>query len=350
MKRFYGKVSLLLFPLVMWIAVELFILPADFFTFRHWEAVRVVYAGSLPGPFYPNYQNIKMSYGDRATKTSQPKKIEFITDQYGFRNREFIPDHTYDYVLIGDSNIAGSNLDQKNTLAEVLADLCHCSTYNYGSGAPYHIISYVNDIRFKKYPPKNVVLEIRGGDLEWQNIVDVNQCVVDTDNLTNLRRRTCTDHLAGRFERLFEDNVQALIWLDRLQKFPSFQKFKSAARIAKTKAPEATVPVFDHASAAEMRLRFHVFNNIVRERGSQLILYVMPTANRQFDDFLRMLEADGIPVVFSFPTKEQPDGEDQAKWWAEDDTHWREASVVKAAHMIYERAHSLNKTFKVGSK
>ena len=348
MIRIYLKLLAFPLPAIAWMLLEL-CLPSDTFTFRHWEATRVFFMDSLPGPFYPNYHSVKWSKPDSPNAATKPKLIAFTTDKYGFRNAPAPDGQTYDYVFIGDSNIAGSNLDQKDTLPEVMARSCNCNTYNYGSGAPYHIISYVNDPRFLQKPPPVVVFQVRVGDIECQSFVDVGSCVGEVD-WTNLRARSCTKNEASFAENLFQNNKSALVLMDRLLKFPSYQKFKSVFGIQRVRPPDIPPAPWGPGVAAEMRLRIHNLDKILRERGSRMILLVMPTTERKFDSFLRTLEADGISVVFWYPNKDFPDGENVKEWWSKDDSHWREASVIKAAHAIEEKVRSLKVLAKTENK
>ena len=105
-------------PFVLLMVLELFILPIDFFTFRIWESLLAT-PYRYPGVFYPNMHVIKEhEYGDRyrilAPQDNKSKKVEWWTDSYGYRNRpELAKLNKYDAVILGDSNIVGSSLDQK---------------------------------------------------------------------------------------------------------------------------------------------------------------------------------------------------------------------------------------------
>ncbi|MFZ5564255.1 MAG: hypothetical protein ACOZBW_09395, partial [Thermodesulfobacteriota bacterium] len=55
MKNYGLKYLLFFLPFATVIAVEVFVLPIDFFTFRVWEALVASDSyGILKGPFYPN--------------------------------------------------------------------------------------------------------------------------------------------------------------------------------------------------------------------------------------------------------------------------------------------------------
>ncbi len=98
-----SKLLLLLTPLVLWEIIEVFVLPIDYFTFRSWEAMVIGKVNTLPGPFYPNQNIVKMEAGDQDKDKKPKKEVHWVTDEFGLRNR---PNQTlngqYDIVLIGD--------------------------------------------------------------------------------------------------------------------------------------------------------------------------------------------------------------------------------------------------------
>jgi len=128
MKGLLLKFLVLAAPFVALLGIELFVLPIDFFTFRAWEALVTKYFRPADGIFYPNMHLIKTEHADKlGFSDPNPKRVEWFTDQYGSRQRprEREPER-YDIVIVGDSNIAGSYFNQKDTIAEVLARKCGC--------------------------------------------------------------------------------------------------------------------------------------------------------------------------------------------------------------------------------
>ncbi|MDT8390978.1 MAG: hypothetical protein RRC34_10775 [Lentisphaeria bacterium] len=93
------------------------ILPATTFTHRHYEAIKFVTSIPSATAWYPNVVSEKIAVGDLChhTKAAIQKTEHWITDQYGFRNDTFI--NTPRVVIIGDSFIQGSGLNQSETLA-----------------------------------------------------------------------------------------------------------------------------------------------------------------------------------------------------------------------------------------
>lgn len=160
--------AILLSPFALLIILELFILPIDFFTFRVWESL-LSSPYRYPGVFYPNMHVIKNhEYGDRYRildpQDNKFKKVEWWTDSYGYRNRpELAKLKKYDAVILGDSNIVGSSLDQKNTLSEVLSASGGINAYSYSVGSD-HISLFFSDPRFSEKEVNTVVIESKAGN------------------------------------------------------------------------------------------------------------------------------------------------------------------------------------------
>jgi len=173
------KFALLAAPFAALVAIELFVLPVDFFTFRVWEALTIQYVRPADGIFYPKMHVVKNEHADKlGFRDPNPRTVEWFTDEHGFRNRpRAIAPERYDIVVVGDSNIVGSSHDQKDTIAEVLERKCRCPVYSYGGASKRQ---FFNDPRFKKNPPRVVVVEAIGAEfykasyaaLNYANLLD----------------------------------------------------------------------------------------------------------------------------------------------------------------------------------
>lgn len=110
----------------------------DPLTFRAWEALRRY---RPPGAaFEPNrrYYNPR-SYGDLASIGNHPElrryRTEvFTTDALGFRNPPHLLDAEVDAILVGDSFVVGSGVNDDETLSSRLSELGGCAVYNAGEG------------------------------------------------------------------------------------------------------------------------------------------------------------------------------------------------------------------------
>jgi hypothetical protein len=120
MKRFLKRFALFASPILFVWMLEAFILPPNFFTYRLWESLR--YSSQIPrvGPFYPNITLEMTEQGDLGHHTARAveKRVEWKTDEWGFRNDRFIADP--DVLIVGDSFVAGTGLSQDQTLTAQL--------------------------------------------------------------------------------------------------------------------------------------------------------------------------------------------------------------------------------------
>lgn len=156
MKKFILKIILFLLPFVIALAVELFVLPIDFFTFRVWEAIRAEGFTLTTGKFYSNMKVKKEESGRLAYHTPYgvKKMVIWVTDKYGYRKQN--TDKKIEVVIIGDSFIVGDGLDQDEMLSERLERRLGVGVYPVATA---NIKSFVNMPRFCENPPSIVVLE-----------------------------------------------------------------------------------------------------------------------------------------------------------------------------------------------
>jgi len=163
LRRLGIRAALLVSPFLAAAILELFVFPIDFFTFRVWEAALAT-PYRYPGSYYPNLHVRKAKeFGDYyrtgGRDTTQSKSVEWFTDGYGMRNRpEIEKEGKYDVVVLGDSNIVGSSLDQKDTLTEVIGTRSGAIAYSYSIA--HDIISlFFSDPRFSQRFPRLLVVE-----------------------------------------------------------------------------------------------------------------------------------------------------------------------------------------------
>ncbi len=192
LKRLICRCALLSLPFVIWQLLELFVLPIDFFTFRVWEAA-LASPERYPGPYYPNLHVLKENeYGDyyrEGARYRKRKRVAWYIDNFGWRNRPSVEQSPlYDVVVLGDSNIVGSYLDQKDTLSEVLMRNAFSTVYSYAYSHD-HISFVFSDERVLAKSPKLFVIESKAGN--WFSTGDylTNFIMLDDGNL-QLRDRS----------------------------------------------------------------------------------------------------------------------------------------------------------------
>lgn len=157
-KKFITETILFLSPFLLLIGVEIFILPIDFFTYRSWEALKVdskIAQFFLPGPFYPNQDISKIEFGDLGFRTpyAEGKVVTWRTDDWGFRANSGSKE--YDILLVGDSTLVGTGLDQDEMLASVIDKKSGHVAYPMGAK---ELANVLYNPHFKEKPPKVVVL------------------------------------------------------------------------------------------------------------------------------------------------------------------------------------------------
>ncbi|MBB6610723.1 hypothetical protein H7F15_06715 [Pontibacter sp. Tf4] len=152
-KKLLAKLTLLVLPFILWPLIEATVLPMNFFTFRIWETISVNTMRIMSGPFYPNQRWVMEEEGELAPHTpfAARRKVEWITDEYGYRNR----DTNCDVLLIGDSNVTGVKLTQEETLAEVLERQLKKEVYSF---APATMNRFLATDRFLEDAPELVIV------------------------------------------------------------------------------------------------------------------------------------------------------------------------------------------------
>jgi hypothetical protein len=153
MIKFLAKLAI--FCLIPFIAISVFVAvtPLDLYTYRSWEALTPFL---LPRnrPFYPNQHLEMVEVGELGVRTEYEveKHTEFITDHYGQRYAE-PPLARYDIIIIGDSNIVGSGVDQEDTIAAVLSKESGLAVYPF-----YRSINGFLNSEFTATKPKLIIL------------------------------------------------------------------------------------------------------------------------------------------------------------------------------------------------
>jgi alginate O-acetyltransferase complex protein AlgJ len=215
MKKLAFNLSYFIFPVLFWIIFSNEILPASTWTYRAWEALRV-YNSKLPtgfGPFYPNCKLTMTEQGDLAhhTRFSISKRVMWETDELGFRNKPNSKDKPIDILLIGDSFIAGTSLDQDETLSEQLKRLSGKNVYQI---APCRIEEFDKMRRLNLIPkPKMIIFSPVERNLNQLS------CVAKyTVSKRELKRIKLTEHPLIR---------HTAVLYDRFQKNASYQYVKS---------------------------------------------------------------------------------------------------------------------------
>jgi alginate O-acetyltransferase complex protein AlgJ len=271
-------------PFFLLIAVELFVLPINFFTFRPWETLIIRKVKMLlPGFFYPNMRVEQIEQGDIAPYSafSVMRKVEWQTDRYGYRKRNTSVNGS-EIVIIGDSMIGGVGLTQKDLLSEVLEQQSGVSVYPY---APRRVSDFLKESRFFRYPPDVVIFETA------ENLIPL------LDPLSVRQRNVKEPGSVVKFFRSAREIpcVQSLgIFLDRIYKANMLNYLRAQLR---RKVSTAKPRYHDRAGPMLFLMGTTVNKDIPKE---QIIAYA-----QIIEGYCRTIQKRGIRFIFlPIPTKE----------------------------------------------
>ncbi|HEX42601.1 MAG TPA: hypothetical protein ENN81_11185 [Phycisphaerales bacterium] len=360
MKTFLLKLGLFAAPFAVAVAVELFVLPLDCFTFRVWEALSVQGTSIQTGQFYPNRQLHKADeVGDllRYTPLEVHKDVRWITDKYGYRkaNTDRIPA----VVIIGDSFAAGDALSHEQMLSEVLEDKLGVSVYPL---APANIRTYLNDPRFIEHPPTALIIV---------------RTEAGAANIRSPRRDAYKPAMVRLRRRLTDVAVvrEADVLWNRLWKANMLNYSRSRIRDAmglgrqavRGEMPDGT-PTFFSPAIAPWHITDRQINSIVQrlkecqamlaQEGTTLIFVPIPSKmtvygryhpNPQRTDSLERLVAAaasaGIPtadLLKVFDAEAARPGHEML--YHVDDSHWAAAAVRLTADLIVQTLEAMPDT------
>lgn len=337
MKRLLIKLLIFLVPIIIFImynACQNLCTPATKYTFRVWEALLVFENNIfLKGPFYPNMEATMLEEGDIAhgPEWGVLKNATWYTDKYGYRKKDNgkLPE----VVIIGDSFTVGTGLTQSATITEVLQNKTGLEVYPY---APKTFNDYLQEERFKKNPPKIVILEsIEKLALSSPNVIEspnkkgLNELMsqIQTNDLINkmaiandrLKKSNFTNSLIAKIDNIFINYIVL-----EAQKFKSqFVPKKPSPSVTTVQAPP------QEASSKTMSKRDLITPEMSKEEvisltglnvsrdgtmvfSAQSEEYFAKVSNRDIKDlaerlisYRERLKKDGIEFIyFPIPNKE----------------------------------------------
>ena len=162
--------------------------------------------GSCPGgrPSWAGGSPKGLSY--RLSYPSSPitEGLLWEIDQYGYRKKN-TDRSKHEIVIIGESNIAGSSLTQKDMLSELLEEKLNVSVYPL---APVTITAFFKEKRFINHPPDIAIF------------ASIERLIPHIE-MPKLPRKKKSNALVSKLENKIEDNrfFQSIaVFLDRLSK------------------------------------------------------------------------------------------------------------------------------------
>lgn len=328
------RLVLLFSPFLIWVVLEAALIPPEYFGYRFWEPTVVRTPWLLPAFFYPNKTLNMWTAADQDVHGPRDHYVHFSTDSFGYRNKKNWDANTkYEFVITGDSNTVGSNIDEPDTLAAVMAEQCGCEVYNAAPSLPFRIEA---SPWFKSNPPKYFVLQMKISYPTVGWYLDP-QCY-DYYFPGEPPGEVCSWWQAQRQLLMEALPINFRMFLDRISKQMGYNYLKSKMHLVKRKKENAAV---DSTKSATNRVRtMEFFREMVarmKEHGTQVIFVVFPDSNRSEDSYFEELKALA-PTFYYVPTKtgdaEHPNLQD---FFFERDSHWRESSVRLVAHWILQQ-------------
>jgi hypothetical protein len=358
MKKFVLRTLLFLSPFLAALLLELFVFPIDAFTFRAWEALSVhTLTRQFPGPFYPNHTLEKREEGDlgHGTRFAKARRVRWVTDAHGFRFDPSLGDNI-DGVIIGDSFVVGSGLDQMETLSEALGRKRGGRFYPYTADKK----EFLNDPRFTTPFPPVVVLALSEIYISGEDALGAQPVIaspaskrgalplpaaelIDRASKMNMLRwlQACVKRALNRAatEWLLRKpyaNENAKVGADGAMLFHRMELLPAEISVERVNAFLGDVAAFSAA---------------VRERGGVFVFMPIPKKSTVYyalagvapTDFISRIAAvlnqGGVPTVDLL----KPYMAAQTKIYQDDDTHWNKDGVELAAEELNKKINEVLK-------
>lgn len=356
MKRFLRDVSLFA---LLGIALNLVnFLPAEWFTYRNWEALTYQRFGHFSyGAFYPNESTLRTEYGDLAHHSSFaiPKEdVVWRTDRLGNRNDAFM--QAPDVVLVGDSDLTGSGVSQENTLVNLINEDGRYDAYSIAPKKMDEFVRMMADGVIEA--PDVVVLErvereilaippIRGAPQTFREGV---VSTIRTNPVAGVVTKAMDRVHAQRPARYLQARLTGAMGLAN-----SYQSSVDGSlffyRYDAVLALNNYAP--SDADVARVTARLVEYRDFLAARGVDFVFLPVPNKLTVYYDLLplenqptflsrliRSLEANDVRVVDTF---ELFNREAEAGFlYFKDDTHWNERAIRLAQSELLRELEGLN--------
>jgi len=335
MNNFIKNALITSLPLLILAILEGYFFPRDQFTYRIWESISVNMFGDVfPGPFYPlkdvtlNETTDQNRYGPKTIRN------RWATDIYGQRNVR-IPKSDEEYgLIIGDSNIIGSSLNQNEMLSESLKRKTGILWVNLG----YEYVEPWRHPITKNHPPKAIIYQLKRGSFVLLN---------------KLGGRSSDPISCSRFLwRILEP-------IDHASKFAAINKLRSLLRVPTARFSDQLFEsahlklALNTVQHAMCRLQDREATSIVNKKPVDIlmeyadyckknkivfIILVLPDTFRHADvDIAKIQATKGVKVIGFMPTPDYPNGADLGSFWQKKDSHWSVEGVEKTSDKIVEQ-------------
>ena len=349
-KRLFWKLGLFSLPFALCFAVELFILPINYFTLRPWEALVVQNIKVMDGPFYPNKEIKQIVAGEIAPHSPYAvfKPVHWLTDEYGFRNRNVKGSPAV--VLVGDSFVAGAGLTQQDVLSEALARRIKKEVYSYAPAHPGFLTTFLLDKRFKASPPETVVF------------CRAERWLID---LPPVNKESVTEGLKAEVSPVVNKSpflANLVVTIDRISKWPMYHYYRAKLNrpFEKKDLNLYKGELFLYGDTINNEIAEEEVNRIsdivesyskeVKARGMRFIFLPVPNKETIYYQLLpsqkkasflpRLLEeldGRGVEVVNLQQPFLNAFYNRKRSLYPKDDNHWNKNGVDIAANMLYDK-------------
>jgi hypothetical protein len=334
MTYFYARLLVLMAPILAWQAVELLVLPPNFFTFRPWEAVLVRNWALFRGPFYPN-QDIEMwSAGDMNPRGHRGKHIRFRSDDCGYRNSEpYDVRAPYDLLLVGDSHMCGAYLHDRDTLATVLERKFDRRTYSYASGWP-QCKAFLNDDRVWASPPRCVVFDVRPEDILHGRYGAWPECPPVDDSLQSMLCEPVSPWHRFLFRYASED---ARVVYDRASKQLGYNFLRARMGLALRKPQPAVTLDQAHKNIEDFVAAMAGLKARLETRGVKFVVMLVPLAYPPgLGDYVAARLMPLVPLVHWHAGSPYAGDLTAEQCFEIDDSHMTKEGIARAAQRIVD--------------
>lgn len=353
------SVSFLAVTLVLIAGVHFFLREGLYY--RPYEMLNTVDWDGLP--VFKKNQTVEMQqqHGDIKTLAKpedvfeiQPRRVRYTVDSFGFRNdRDY---HGQQFILVGDSFIAGSGTTQEDTVNAQLLSRHGADTYNLGITGG--VREYLNNIeKFEKRYGSNfkaLVFLYEGNDFSMSTALD----------------RIGTVQQVKNFYKKYLNIYKSLFRRTDLYRY-TYMAYASFRRDLKQKSPVHVHQVGSHqvgflASPEMFRIgqypKPYFEDRLIAMRDKIAALIFIPTKLRvyagimqpplketlpnPFGDYLNEFgKRTGMPVIdltgpMIAASKHLLKEKDQLTFWT-DDTHWNGHGMAVAARVACEQVRPL---------
>jgi len=335
MKNITKKVLILLSPLLILGSLEGYFFPRNQFTYRIWESMNVnMFRAVFPGPFYPLRDETLNENTDQDRYGPKTMRNRWVTDICGQRN-ERIPEPDADYgIIIGDSNITGSSLNQNEMLSQSLKRKTGYLWVNLMS-------EYVEPWKHpmcKDHPPKAIVYQLKRGSFVILNKLGGRSSDPVSCGVFLWRILEPVDH-ATKFAAINKTRalfrVPTARFSDQIYESPHLKLAVDTVEYILARPHKREVAKIDHKDPVQILTEY---DRYCKKNKIEFIILVLPDQFRKADaDITRLQTIKGIKIIGFMPTPDYPNGADLSSFWQKKDSHWSVEGVEKSSDEIMKQ-------------